>query len=190
MNFKEYSMTRLLALVAFLFLLVSAKGEPPKKLLLLGQGPDGHPPQTHEYVAGLKVLEKCLQPVSGLQISQVRADEPWKEGPELLARADGIVLFLCEGAKWMHADPKRLEALNELAKRQGAVVGLHWGIGTKDAQNIDGCLKILGGCHGGPDRKYQVLETDARVAALDHPIAAGLSAFPVREEFYYRLKFA
>src|SRR5262249_42207012 len=117
-------MTRLLALITLLFLFVPANAEPPKKLLLMGQGPDGHPPQTHEYVAGLKVLEKCLQPVSGLQITQLRADEPWKEGPDLLARADGVVLFLCEGAKWMHADRKRLEALNELTKRQGAVVGL------------------------------------------------------------------
>jgi len=75
-----------------------------------------------------------------------------KEGPELLERADGVVLFLCEGAKWAQNDPKRSEALNRLAKRGGGVVGLHWALGTKEAANIEGFLNLLGGCHGGPDR--------------------------------------
>src|SRR5260221_8313235 len=132
-----------------------ARAEPPKKLLLIGQGPDGHPPTTHEYMAGLKIVEKCLKPVAGLETTIVRADEPWKEGPELVGRADGVVLFLCEGGKWMNQDAKRLDALSALAKRGGAIVGLHWGIGTKDAQNIDAATKLLGGCHCGPDWKNQ-----------------------------------
>jgi hypothetical protein len=161
----------------------------PVKLLLVGSGPDGHPAQTHEYMAGLKVLAKCLKDVPGLEITTVRADEPWKEGPELIARADGVVLFLSEGARWMNHDPKRREALAKVAARGGGLVVLHWAMGTKDAENIDGCLKLLGGCHGGPDRKYKVLETDAAVTDRKHPIAAGIKDFRVRDEFYYRLKF-
>jgi type 1 glutamine amidotransferase len=161
----------------------------PKKLLLVAQGPDGHPAQTHEYKAGLKVLEKCLQGVSGLEVTTVSADEPWKEGPELMQRADGVVLFLAEGARWMHQDPKRLEALAKLAARGGGLVVLHWAMGTKDAKYIDGCLKLLGGCHGGPDRKYKVLETDAQIADPKHPLAAGIKDFRVKDEFYYQLKF-
>jgi type 1 glutamine amidotransferase len=165
-----------------------AMGEPPKRLLLVGQGPDGHPPQTHEYVAGLEILHKLLTPIDGLKIERVRADEPWKEGPELIERADGVVLFLCEGAKWASADPSRLAALLAMAKRGGGLVGLHWGIGTKDAKNIDEFLKLLGGCHGGPDRKYQVLQ--AEVTSAEHAIASGIKPFSIKEEFYYKLKFA
>ena len=108
----------------------TASAESPKRLLLVGQGPDGHPPATHEYVAGLKILKRCLQPVKGLEIASVRADEPWKEGPELLERADGVVLFLCEGAKWMQQDAKRMKGLSSLAKRGGGIVALHWGGGS------------------------------------------------------------
>jgi type 1 glutamine amidotransferase len=175
-------------LIAVLGFVGPLMAEAPRKLLLVGQGPDGHPPQTHEYVAGLRILKKCLDPIAGLEIVNVRADEPWKEGPELIERADGVVLFLCEGAKWAQADPKRSEALNRLAKRGGGVVGLHWGIGAKDAANIDGFLKLVGGCHGGPDRKYAVLEAEMRPNAK-HEIAAGIGPFKVRDEFYYRLKF-
>src|SRR5262245_37678271 len=162
------------AVFALLTLASVAAAEPPKKLLLVGQGPDGHPAQTHEYLAGIKLLEKLLKPVPGLEITAVRADEPWKEGPELLGRADGVVLFLAEGARWMQHDPQRLEALNRLAARGGGVVALHWAMGTKDAKAIDGCLTLLGGCHGGPDRKYKILETDAQVADAQHPAVAGI----------------
>jgi type 1 glutamine amidotransferase len=177
-------------LVAFLAGPAGAAAGPAKKLLLVGQGPDGHPPQTHEYVAGLKVLAKCLETVPGLEVTTVRADEPWKEGPELIGRADGVVLFLAEGARWMNHDPRRHEALARLAKRGGGLVVLHWAMGTRDAKNIDGCLELLGGCHGGPDRKYKVLETGAQVADPKHPVSAGIKDFRVRDEFYYRLKFA
>jgi hypothetical protein len=178
---------RILAALLFLCLAAPASAQTPKRLLLVGQGPDGHPPETHEYVAGLKVLQRCLQKVDGLQIKSVKADEPWREGPELLEWADGVVLFLAEGGKWMHQSPRRLEALRKFAGRGGSVVVLHWAMGTKDAKYIDGFLSLAGGCHGGPDRKYKVLQTDAQPA--EHPIATGVGKFTVRDEFYYRLKF-
>src|SRR5579871_410130 len=168
---------------------VLADGAPPMKLLLVGSGPDGHPAQTHEYMAGLKILAKCLKDMPGLEITTVRADEPWHEGPELMARADGVVLYLAEGARWMNHDPKRYEALAKLAARGGGLTVLHWAMGTKDAKYIDGCVQLLGGCHGGPDRKYKILQTNATVADRKHPISSGIDDFRVRDEFYYQLKF-
>jgi type 1 glutamine amidotransferase len=171
--------------------LSDAQVAPAKKLLLLGQGPDGHPPQTHEYVPGLQILQRCLAKLPDLEVSLVRADEPWREGPELLDKADGVVIFLAEGAKWLSRDAARLAALNRLARRGGGIVGLHWGIGTRDAANIEAFVKLLGGCHGGPERKYQVLtKADVRIADPKHPIATRIKSFQVRDEFYYRLKFA
>jgi type 1 glutamine amidotransferase len=177
-----------LALLAGLLALAPAWADGPKKVLLVGQGPDGHPAGTHEYVAGIKVVQKCLTRADGLELLVSRGDEPWKEGPELLERADGVVLYLSEGAKWMNRDPARRRALERLAKRGGGIVGLHWAIGTRKAENIDLCLKLLGGCHGGPDRKYKVLTTPVRVTP-DHPITRGLKGFNARDEFYYRLKW-
>jgi type 1 glutamine amidotransferase len=140
-------------------------------------------------MAGLKILAKCLKDVPSLEITSVRAEEPWREGPELMARADGVVLYLSEGARWMNQDPKRREALTRVTKRGGSISALHWAMGTKDAKNIDCCLQLLGGCHGGPDRKYKVLETDAAVVDRRQPIMAGIKDFRVHDEFYYRLKF-
>jgi type 1 glutamine amidotransferase len=179
------------ALGIVLGLASSAPAEAPLKLLLIGQGPDGqHPATTHEYMAGLKVLERCLAPVKGIEVTTVRADDPWKEGPELIGRSDGVVLFVAEGARWIAADPKRQEALTKLAERRGGLAVLHWGMGTKDAKPIDGFAKLFGGCHGGPDRKYKELEAEAAPADAKHPVVAGVGKFRVKDEFYYELKFA
>ena len=60
------------AIVCGLILVVSPLfAETPKKLLLVGQGPDGHPPSTHEYMDGLKVLKSVLEPVKGLDVTLV-----------------------------------------------------------------------------------------------------------------------
>lgn len=169
---------------------VSLADEPQtKRLLLLGQSPDGHPVTTHEYLPGLKILEALLKRAPNLDVHIENADEPWSEGPQRLANVDGCVLFLSEGAKWAHADPRRYEALTRLAARGGGLVGLHWAIGTKDAEPIAPYLRLLGGCHGGPDRRYTVIETEWQVTAPKHPILTGIGPLKVRDEFYFRLKF-
>jgi type 1 glutamine amidotransferase len=175
----------------FLFFACVCDGfaEAPKKLLLLDQNPDGHPPQTHEYRAGTRVLAKCLKHAEGLEATIVHADGPWNNGPELVERADGIVLFLSEGARWLTRDPRRLDAFRKLASHRGGLVVLHWGMGTREAKPIPDILQLFGGCHGGPDRKYIETETDVHVADPRHPIVSGVNDFHARDEFYYRLKF-
>ncbi|MHB1036750.1 MAG: ThuA domain-containing protein [Pirellulales bacterium] len=182
-----------LALVLSVCCVSFACGEAAKKkLLLVGQGPDGHPPKTHEFMAGLAVLEKCLAPVAGLEIKTVKADGAWPEGPGLLDAADGVVLYVSEGAKWAQAAPGRIEALEKLAARGGGIVTLHWGIGAKDAKYLPRYIRLTGACHGGEDRKYIVFdkEQNVRIANRKHPIASGVSDFMLRDEFYYRLKLA
>lgn len=190
---RSLILTRLACLVLVLgsmMDLASAETPAKKKLLLLAQGPDGHPPQTHEYAAGLQRLEKLLRQVPELEVEFIRADEPWSEGPQQLQKADGAVLFLSEGAKWIQADPRRLDAFAALAVRGGGLSALHWGTGTKKAKEIKAYVDLLGGCHGGPDRRYKYLDTEARPAEPRHPIASGIKPFHVHDEFYYELKFA
>src|SRR5262245_25479230 len=103
----------LCAVVTLLFVGPVAGGE-PKRVLLLGQGPDGHPKGAHEYFDGLKILEAVLKKVPGIDAKIVKAHEPWRDGPELLAKADGVVLYLAEGGKWVHEGTGRMEALKKL----------------------------------------------------------------------------
>lgn len=163
------------------------QSQEPKHLLLIGQGPDGHPASSHEFMPGVKVIGKLLEGTSGLRITIAKADEPWPEGPGIIDQADGIVMLVTQGARWMQIDPKRHDALKRLAKRKSGIVALHWAVGAQDAQFIQGQLELLGGTRGGPLRKYKVLETDVALADRQHPILSGLENFRINDEFYYRL---
>jgi hypothetical protein len=176
----------LIGLLALLLPSALAAGE-PQRLLLLAQGPDGHPVATHEYVAGQQVLAKLLLDVPEVKISIVKADGDWPDGPAILDKTEHCVLFVSEGAKWVNADPARREAFRRLAGRKGGLSVLHWGMGTRDASNVDPFVQLFGACHGGPDRKYKVLETRC-TPATDHPATKGIEPFELKDEFYYALK--
>jgi type 1 glutamine amidotransferase len=157
-----------------------------KRILLVGQGPDGHPRSTHEYLAGMTLLAKMLSRIKSVQTIVVSADGDWADGPELLDSADSVVLFVSEGAKWIQADAKRYAAFAALAKRGGGFCCVHWGMGTKDAKNIAGFVSLFGGCHGGPDRRYKVVDVEMKLGS--HPILSNVKPITLREEFYFKLK--
>src|SRR5687768_3198496 len=180
----------LLAVMAVGLASAAPAADPPKKVLLVGSPPDTHPPGTHEYAAGVDILAKLLKPVPGVEVTVARAQGPWKDGPELVGRSDGVVIFLTEGAKWLSDDADRLAAFRALAKRGGGLACLHWGMGTREAGPVPAFVELFGGCHGGPDRKHKVVEAAVTAADPRHPIAAGIGDFTIKEEFYYRLKFA
>jgi type 1 glutamine amidotransferase len=140
-------------------------------------------------MAGVRVMEKLLGGFKGVRITVAKADEPWAEGPALIDQADGVVMFVTQGARWIQNDPLRQAALKRLAQRKGGIVALHWAVGAHEAKYIEGQLELLGGTRGGPQRKYKVLETDVTVAAPGHPITTGLGNFRINDEFYYRLDF-
>jgi hypothetical protein len=61
-------------------------------------------------------------------------------------------------------------------------------MGTREAEPIQAFLNLFGGCHGGPDRKYQVLDAQLSFDP-QHPVTAVLKPARIHDEFYYRLKF-
>ncbi len=178
------------SIAALLLVAASAAcAETPKEVLLLGAKRD-HPADRHQYMAGVRVLAKCLEAVPEVKTRVIAADEPWPQGPELLKKADGVVLYLGQGAKWIQASPQRLAAIQELARRGGGIVALHWAAGAQDAKYIEPFRSLVGGCHGGPDRRYVVMEGDVQVVDRGHAITQGVVDLRVPDEFYFRLKFA
>lgn len=163
-------------------------GKSSKQVLLIAGAPDGHPPQTHEYVAGLKIVHELLVDQPGLTLRTVVADDDWNDGPELLDATDAVVLFRSEGAKWCSAEPSRLAAFQRLAERKGGFCVLHWGMGTKSAEPAAAFTALFGACHGGPDRQFRVLETRLSPTMPEHPITRGLAPITIRDEFYFALK--
>ncbi|MDQ3330972.1 MAG: ThuA domain-containing protein [Planctomycetota bacterium] len=167
----------------------SAEEGQPKRLLLISQGPDGHPWNTHEFRAGVRILHRLLADMPGLEVSTVDAEDDPQDIPKLVDAADGVVLFVSQGSEWVGSNPERLAAFERLAARKGGITALHWAVGAKDPRYIDVAKNLWGGCHGGPDRKY-VVDQRTLEPNREHPITAGLEALTIRDEWYYTLKFA
>lgn len=182
-----FRLTLLLAILMAAITGFAADNSARKRVLLLGQKPDSHPATTHEYMAGVRLLATLLEKSPEIQTVVVQADSPWTDRPELLDGADGVVVFVSEGAKWVTEDPSRLGAFQQLAKRGGGLTCLHWGMGTRDSGPVAEFTALFGGCHGGPDRKYKIAEVSAKPVA-GHPVVSGIFSFDVRDEFYYALK--
>ena len=175
-------------LLLLLFVHAGLAGEPKRVLLLAGKGSHGY--GAHEHQAGIRVLAKCLRGVPGLKTSSHFVGDGWPQGPKLIKAADGIVMFMDEAMRWQQSDPARQAALQDLMDRGGGVVALHWAVGGKEDKDIPFHLKLVGGCHGGSDRKYTHAEVELDVADPSHAITSGIGNFRIDDEFYYQLKWA
>jgi type 1 glutamine amidotransferase len=183
---RSFSSALVLIFVATALQLFAA--EKPRRLLIVGQGPDGHPPMTHEFMPGAKVLAELLKAYPDITATVANGDEPWKDGPALLDQSDGLVMLVTQGAQWMQTDPERWAAIKRLAARGGAITALHWSVGAKDAQYIDGQLNLLGATRGGPQRKYVESLGNYHRVEPEHPIFKGVPDFTAFDEHYYRLE--
>ena len=184
------SRMKVILLIAVLASSTSVANAAPKQLLLIGDKPDGHKPGTHEYMAGVRILAKLLEKVPEVETRVVRGAEPWAEGPEMIAKADGVVFFVSQGARWMQRGPRRYDALAKLAERRGGVAALHWGVGAKEGKYVEGQVRLLGGSRGGPGRKHGVFTAKLKLAGEDHPTLCGIEPFEIHDEFYYKLDLA
>jgi len=176
------------ALLVLAFSMPVMAADSVKHLLIVGQGPDGHPPTTHEFNAGAKVLAELLKAFPEIQTTVVDSSEPWPDGPKLIDAADGIVMLVSEGAKWMQIDEARYAALKKLAARGGAIDALHWSVGAKEAKYVQGQIELLGASRGGDVRPYKKLGVDLKRADPQHPVLNGIPDFKVYDEFYYALE--
>src|ERR1041384_6876031 len=97
---SRWHLAPLMLVILGLSVSVSAAEAAPMRLLIVWQGPDGHPPTTHEFQAGAKVLAELLKPHKDVQVTLANADEPWTDGPTIIDQSDGIVMFVTQGAGW------------------------------------------------------------------------------------------
>lgn len=167
----------------------AAEAAPVKKqLLLLSSAPDGHAAKTHEYRTCLDHLSQLLTERGDLEVLHQQVTNDWDSGLEALKKADGVVLYLSEGAAWISKEPRRLEAFLQAAQQGKGFLVIHWSLGTREAGPISTMLQLIGACHGGPDRKYRVMEGEVKIASPQHPILQGIKPFKIHDEFYYELK--
>ena len=177
-----------------------------KKIVLLAgtvhQGPGGHPAGTHEYELSARLLKHALDTatnVSGLRC-EIHVDG-WPRDATTLDDADTIVV-ISDGADRNAADhpllaDDRLAVLGRQMARGCGLVVIHWSLFVPKDKGGEQFLDWVGGYFdyesgSGANHWYSKIQTAAtepKPATPAHPICRGLGTFPLREEYYYGIRF-
>lgn len=198
-------MRTLLALLGVLLLMASALGgaaaQRPKKVVFLA-GTKSHGPGDHEYERGLRLLARCLESAPNARggfRTEVHTGG-WPADPRTLEDADAVVLFSDGSDLDAAAHPllagDRLETLGRAMRRGAGLVLLHYATFAPVKRGGPEYLEWAGGFFdyesgsGTPPwySKIRHAQATCTPAAPAHPVLRGVDPFPLREEFYYRMR--
>ena len=163
-----------------------AFGGPPKKKLVMLAGSPSHGPGDHEFHAGVRLLEKCLSKVDGLEISVHTGG--WPKDEKAFDGADGILSYADGGGNHPLVRGNHLEVIGNLMKKGVGLMCAHYGVevlkdlGGKEFQEwIGGYYENSFSCNPMWSPKFEEFP--------DHPIAHGVKPFSVRDEWYFNMRF-
>ena len=164
-------------------------------------GPSNHPPGTHEVAAGARLLKHCVDQATSSTALQTALHEGWPGNPEELAGARVIVF---SGDQFppvrFKGSAAILEQLSRLADQGCSFVAVHYATGVNrpaaDSAPVQAMLdRLFGGfanfipvAEGGTVPR--VLRSTITPAKADHPVLRGVRPFSLRDEPYYRNRFA
>jgi putative heme-binding domain-containing protein len=181
----------------------AADAERPRKVVLIAGPLDGgHPRGTHEYEKSVRLLGHCLDHAGNLHGLRTEVHlGGWPDDPRTLDDADTIVLVASGSDRREQDHPflvgDHLAVVERQMKRGCGLVLIHWCTFAPKEKLGNRLLEWVGGYFdyesGPPPRgwysKIQTASTTARPASPTHPICRGMTPFPLREEYYYHLRF-
>jgi hypothetical protein len=159
----------------------------PVKVLLIGQPPD-HGYRSHTYLPDCELLAKWLKQNGEFETVVARG---WPTEPHAFEGVAAVVLHDKLGGDVFFA-PAHAAQAQALIDRGIGLVALHWGTGSAEPAASDPWLKALGGhfnAQKGGFSRYKVEASTVRLADPSHPISRGWQDFPMRDEWYYELRF-
>jgi putative membrane-bound dehydrogenase-like protein len=176
-----------LALGAAGFLQTHLQAADAKKSIVMIAGKPSHGPGQHEHNAGVQLLAKCLKE-SGLPVEPtVLLNGEWPT-PEVLAKADAILIYSDGGGGHPALQDNRLEQLDKEMKRGAGFVCLHYAVEPTIPKGNKEFIDWLGGAF---EVNWSVNpHWDANFKELPkHPISTGVKPFTTNDEWYFHMRF-
>jgi hypothetical protein len=170
---------------AGLHLPLAGAEEKTKKLVMIA-GTPSHGPGDHEFNAGVLLLDKCLKGVKGLETVVFRNGYP--KDDSALDAADGILCYADGGAGHPLVREKRLQRIGKLMAKGVGLMCAHYGVevpadlgGKEFKEWIGGYYEHMYSCNPMWTPEFQEFPK--------HPIANGVKPFPIKDEWYFNMRF-
>ncbi|HEO70312.1 MAG TPA: ThuA domain-containing protein [Candidatus Hydrogenedentes bacterium] len=162
---------------------------PARKKVVFLAGPASHGRGAHEWDKDAALLKEALDASpAGRGIETSLYLNGWPDFPEVLERADAIVM-LCDGLE-SHplASRERLERIGKLAARGCGLCFIHYAVAPPPGHEKE-WLEWIGGYWEKDYSANPVSTVEVRPATAGHPVCRNWTAFTARDEFYYRIRF-
>ncbi|MFM7249903.1 MAG: family 16 glycoside hydrolase [Planctomycetaceae bacterium] len=159
-----------------------------RKKVVLVAGRASHGPGEHEFRAGVKLLEKCLD-ASGAHVVTAAYDQGWPADPTAFDNADSIFFFADGGGGHPVLQSNRLAMVDALVKRGVGIACLHYAVEVPKEKGGPDFLQWMGGYfepHWSVNPHWKLAKTEL---AEGHPITRGVKPFETQDEWYYHMRF-
>lgn len=156
------------------------------KRLVLVAGRPSHGRGSHEHNAGVRIFERCLADVPGLEV--IAHYNGWPEEPGAFDGADGILLYLDGGKNHPILRGDRLQEMQDLMDKGVGLAAFHWATEVTEESGRPQYLDWLGGFYEAHFSVNPIWEPEFKDLP-DHPITRGVEPFSVRDEWYFNFRF-
>jgi hypothetical protein len=157
-----------------------------KARVVLIAGHPSHGPGEHEFNAGIKLLDKCLSEVPG--IDPVVVTGGWPKDETVFDGAKTLVFFMDGGGGHPIIQKDHLDTIQKLMDQGVGLVCLHYAVEVPKGKAGDKFLDWIGGYY---ESGYSTNpHWSAAIKELpEHPITRGVRPFTIRDEWYYNIRF-
>lgn len=174
------------AAAALSFPYVSRGADSRKRRLVLIAGKPSHPPGMHEFNAGVRLLDKWLRDVPGLDVSAHY--NGWVSDEAVLADADAVLIYADGGKGHPAVQGSHKATLGKHVARGGGLMCAHYGVEVLKDEAGKEFQDWIGGYY---EHEYSCnpLWEPSFTEFPDHPIARGVKPFKARDEWYFNIRF-
>jgi type 1 glutamine amidotransferase len=156
-----------------------------KKIVLVA-GQRSHGPGDHEFNAGVKLLNKCLDEVPGVVATHYLSG--WPKDPSAFDNADAILFYMDGGDGHPLIQGDHLLLINKLARQGVGIACAHYAVEVPKDRGGPELLQWIGGyfeAHWSVNPHWV-----AKFERLpEHPITRGVRPFEINDEWYYHMRF-
>jgi type 1 glutamine amidotransferase len=157
-----------------------------RKKVVLVAGTPSHGPGAHEFNAGTRILDHCLNGVPNLVTAAYY--NGWPADPTAFDNADSILLYMDGGSGHPVIQRNRLTEIDQLMKRGVGLCCAHYAVEVPKEKGGPDLTKWIGGYY---ETGYSINpHWDAKFANLPkHPVTSGVEPFTINDEWYYNIRF-
>lgn len=179
---------RTLATLLLLSLLTfaPATGRAEDKRIVLIAGKPSHGPGEHEHRAGVLLFQKCLAGFPGIQVAVYT--NGWPADSAELKGAAAVLIYSDGGEAHPALQADHLKVLAALVKQGTGLACVHYAVEPTIDNGQREFLDWIGGCFEINRSVNPTWKADFKNIP-DHPVARGVKAFEMHDEWYFFMHF-